>query len=58
MKARTQLRTDCQLHSVMQAMKGILNAFKVTKIFVNIHGGPKTNRRKDAEANAATAIKF
>lgn len=27
-------------------------------MFLNIHGGPKTNRRKDAETNAATAINF
>lgn len=39
-------------------MEGILNVLKVIKIYLNIHGGPKMNRMKDANTNAATATNF
>lgn len=37
-------------------MEGILNALKAIKIFLNVYCGPKMNRIKDVETNAATAI--
>lgn len=39
-------------------MEGILNVLKVIKIYLNIYGGFKMNRMKDANINVVIVINF